>query len=117
MCSATPWRMKGASIALALCLFPPNRTTLAEDALWQNATKEAKQLREQGRYTEAEKAHLLALAEAEKFGPEDPRLALTLNGLAVLYHSKGQLSEAEPLYRRALAIGKNFPSVSKSLPS
>ena len=65
---------------------------------------EAKKLRQQGRYAEAEQAHLLAVAEAEKFGPEDRRLALSLNELAALYHTTGRLREAEPLYRRALAI-------------
>jgi hypothetical protein len=82
MCSATRWLTKGAFIALALCLFLQGRTTLAEDSLWQKAITEGKQLRQQGHYAEAERAYLLALAEAEKFGPEDPRQAMTLNNLA-----------------------------------
>jgi len=64
MCSATRWLTKGAFIALALCLFLPNRTTLGEDSLWQKAITEGKQLRQQGHYAEAERAYLLALAEA-----------------------------------------------------
>jgi hypothetical protein len=78
MCSPTRWLAKRTFITIALCLFLPIRTTLAEDALWHKAVREAKQLREQGRYAEAEKAHRLALAEAEKFGAEDRRLALSL---------------------------------------
>ncbi len=101
--------MKRASIALAFCLFFLDRTTLGEDVPWQKAIREGKQLRAQGRYAEAQKIHLLALAEAEKFGPEDPRLALSLNKLAILYHATGQLSEAEPLYRKALAVWEKLP--------
>jgi tetratricopeptide (TPR) repeat protein len=78
----------------------------ASDSLWQKRFSEGRQLRKVGRYAEAEKAQSLALAEAEKFGPEDRRLALSLNELAILHHSRGQLNEAELLYRRALAIGE-----------
>ncbi len=76
MCTATRWLTKGASIALALCLFLPSRTTPAEESVWQKAIREAIHVRQQGRYAEAEQAQLLALAEAEKFGPEDRRLGL-----------------------------------------
>lgn len=41
---------------------------------------------------------------AEEVWPENRRLAWSLNELAVFYHDTGRLSEAEPLYRRALAI-------------
>jgi tetratricopeptide (TPR) repeat protein len=111
MCSATQWLATGAG--LILCFLIPSRT-VAEDNLWQKAFDEGKQLREQGRYAEAEKAHLLAVAEAEKFGPEDRRVAASLNNLAALYYDTGRLSEAESLYRRALALWGNFPSVGKS---
>src|SRR5262245_51595600 len=104
MCSAKQWLMKGAFITLALLPSFPTRTTLAQDDVWQKASSEGKQLRLQGRYAEAEKALLLAVAEAEKLGPENRRLALRLNELAVLYHDTGRLSEAEPPYRRALII-------------
>src|SRR5688572_26520944 len=99
MCSATRWLVTAAG--LILCVFLPN-STIAEDSRWLKAMREGKQLREQGNYAEAEKAHLLALGEAEKFGPEG-RLALSLNELATLYHATGRLREAEPLYQRALA--------------
>jgi tetratricopeptide (TPR) repeat protein len=116
MCSATRWLTKGASIGLALCLFLPNPTALAEESVWQKAIPEGKQLREQGRYAEAEQVHVLAVAEAEKFGPEDRRLALSLNELAALYHATGRLREAEPLYRRALAIWERLPEPLRSPP-
>jgi tetratricopeptide (TPR) repeat protein len=92
-----------------LYLIFPNRPTLAEDALWQKLIGEAKQLRREKRYVEAEKQMLLGLAEAEKFGPEDRRLAVTLNELAALYHASLRFSEAEPVYRRALGVWEKFP--------
>ncbi len=36
--------------------------------------------------------------------PEHPSVATTLNNLALLYESQGKYEEAEPLYKRALAI-------------
>ncbi len=41
-----------------------------------------------------------------RFGPQDPRLATSLNNLAGLYRAQGKYAEAEPLYKRALAIGE-----------
>ena len=96
---------------LAVALQFPTTPTLAEDSLWHKLIGEAKQLREEKRYAEAEKQMLLGLAEAEKFGPEDRRLAVSLNELAALYHASLRFSEAEPVYRRALGIWKNSPTV------
>ena len=59
---------------------------------------------EQGDYAKAEEEWMAALAEAEAFGPEDTRLATSLNTLALLYHFQGKYAEAEPLYERAQAI-------------
>ncbi len=47
-------------------------------------------------------------------------MATSLGDLAALYHHQGRYAEAEPLYRRALAINENalgpeHPSVAKSL--
>ena len=49
-----------------------------------------------------------ALANDEKaLGKDHPSVAGTLNNLAVLYVNLGRYTEAEPLYKRALAIMKN----------
>jgi tetratricopeptide (TPR) repeat protein len=37
-------------------------------------------------------------------GPDSPELATTLDNLAVIYATLDQFTEAEPLYRRALAL-------------
>ena len=57
---------------------------------------------------------------AENFGPNDLRLATTLNDLGLLYRAEGKFKDAEPLYRRSLAIrenklGASNPAVAVSL--
>jgi tetratricopeptide (TPR) repeat protein len=47
--------------------------------------------------------------------PDHPNMAHSLNNLAALYDTQGKYAEAEPLYRRALAIyeqvmGPNHPN-------
>jgi len=75
---------------------------------------------QQANYGEVEKQLSAALQEAEKFGPEDPRLAASLNNLAVLYNAQGKYVEAEPLHQRALtivekALGPEHPNMAESL--
>ena len=75
---------------------------------------------QQGKYLEAEGLFVTALDVAERFGPEDPRLATSLNNLALLYKSQGRYEAAEPLHKRALAIkekalGPDHPDVATSL--
>lgn len=57
-----------------------------------------------GRFAEAEPALAAALARAEAFGLNDPRLASSLNALGDLRMAQGAPAKAEPLYRRALGI-------------
>jgi tetratricopeptide (TPR) repeat protein len=42
----------------------------------------------------------------ELFDPEHPGVAIILHDLAALYADQGRYAEAEPLYRRALAINE-----------
>jgi len=49
-----------------------------------------------------------------------PDVAASLSNLAILYHSQGDYAEAEPLYRRSLAIkekalGPEHPDVAQIL--
>ena len=37
-------------------------------------------------------------------GPKHPGVAINFNNLAGLYHAQGRYGEAEPLFKRALAI-------------
>lgn len=68
-------------------------------------------------YPEAEKNWVAGLKEAEKFGPQDPRLGISLNNLAVLYEEQLKFSQAEPLCERAIAfdertLGPNHQDVA-----
>jgi tetratricopeptide (TPR) repeat protein len=74
----------------------------------------------QGDYDDAENSVEAALEKAEQFGPEDPRLAASLNNLAFIYHVQGRYADAEPLYRRALVIvekvlGPHHPNVATAM--
>lgn len=71
---------------------------------WKSLVDEGTAAYERGKIPEAEVKFLAALEEAERFGEEDPRLALTLNNLAAMYHEQGKYTMAEPHYKRALAI-------------
>ena len=76
----------------------------AQGTLWRKYMEDGTKAYQQRRYADAEKSFQSALKEAEGFGQEDLRLALTLNNLAFLYQAQGKYAEAEPLYKRSLAI-------------
>ncbi len=76
----------------------------AQETRWDSIMAGAAKAYQQADYAEAEKLFLGALKEAEKFGDQDPRLATSLNNLALLYHNQGRYAQAEPLYQRALAV-------------
>ena len=44
------------------------------------------------------------MIKEQEFGPNHMAVAVSLNDLAQLYYLEGRFAEAEPLYRRALAI-------------
>ncbi len=101
-------------IALWL-MYAPN-----QGAKWESSITAAQQAYQQADYADAEKQLEAARKEAEAFGPDDVRLATSLNNLALLYKAQGRYAEAEPLYQRALAIrekalGPEHPDVAASL--
>ena len=63
----------------------------AQAELWEEHINAGMEAYQQGDNTEAEKQFFAAVGEAEKFGPEDPRLAQSLNNLAGLYNSQGNM--------------------------
>ncbi len=75
-----------------------------QESLWKKYNVQGSEAFQQARYAKAKKLYLAALQEAEKFGEQDPRLAISLNNLAALYDTRGKYVRAELLYRRALAI-------------
>jgi tetratricopeptide (TPR) repeat protein len=67
-----------------------------------------------GRYEEAARDFLQSLPYAEKLVPVDARLEDNLHGLAEAYRLQKKYTEAEPLYRRYLALhwrGTKVPEV------
>ena len=56
-----------------------------QETRWDSIMADAGKAYRQADYAEAEKLLLAALKEAEKFGDQDPRLANSLNNLAVLF--------------------------------
>jgi len=88
--------------------------------LWEKHMAPAKETNQQDRYADAEKSLQAALKETERFRPQDPRLATNLNNLALIYYIQGRYSEAEPLFKRSLAImekvvGPEHPDVATIL--
>ena len=71
---------------------------------WREISKAGRDAFHKGAYDGAERLLSAALMDAQKLGKADPRLAISLNDLGMFYHSLGRLTEAEPLYRKAIAI-------------
>ncbi len=112
----TRWLLVGL---LCLGLWPMVAAS-AQETRWDSIMDGAVEAYQQADYAQAEKLFLAALKEAEKFGDQDPRLAASLNNLAELYRAQGKYTQAEPLYRRALAIwektlGPEHPDVATDL--
>ena len=112
----TRWLLVGV-LCLGLC---PMVAASAQETRWDSIMDGAVEAYQQADYAQAEKLFLAALKEAEKFGEQDPRFATSLNNLAELYLAQGKSEQAEPLYRRALAIrekalGPEHSDVAQSL--
>ncbi|GCE29209.1 hypothetical protein KDA_46930 [Dictyobacter alpinus] len=77
--------------------------------------------RAQGQYAQGEPLYQRALHICEQcLGPDHPKVAYPLNGLAILYQGQGKSAQAESLYQRALHIreqhlGPDHPLVVSSL--
>ena len=87
---------------------------------WERNIAAGNEAYHQGDYTEAEKQYSAAIIIADGFGLEGPHLATSLNNLANLYRAQGRYAEAEPLFRRSLAIwektlGPDHPEVATGL--
>ncbi len=76
----------------------------SEPGQWQKYIDDTIEAFVDGDYVGAGRSFDAAVKRAEAFGPQDPRLATNLNGLAETYRAQGRYAEAEPLYKRSLAI-------------
>ena len=74
---------------------------------WERLIDEARGLRSIKRHDRAAVAAKKALEVAEQaFGPDHPNVATSLTSLASVHVSQGEYEQAEPLYKRFLAIGE-----------
>ena len=92
----------------------------AQGASWEQYMAEGAQAYQNGQETTAEMFYLAALEHVQSAGPGDPRLAATLNTLAVLYHSQRKYVQAESLYQHVVqlleqTIGPDHPTLATTL--
>jgi tetratricopeptide (TPR) repeat protein len=93
----------------------------AQEVLWEKLNGKAKTLFKQKRYPDALSVSEEALKVAEDtFGPDHPKVAISLNNIAELHIINGTYDEIEPLYKRALeisekALGPDNPDVAIAL--
>ena len=76
----------------------------ADDAEWTGAEEKAEKAFVDGKYQEADALWKNALATAEKLGPNDLRVAQTINQMTHLFVHEKRYDEAVPLLKRALDI-------------
>ena len=103
-----------------LCLVLVLIQAPTQETQWRKHLAAGAKAHQEGRYSDAVNSFQAAAKDAEAFGPQDPRLATSLNNLARVYHQQGKYNEAEPLYKRSLAIvekalGPEHPHVATSL--
>jgi len=104
------WHSQGSkllTLLLVLALFG-NFPIFAEDsatkAAWKQDTQKAEKAAQKNEFTKAVEMYTAAVADAEKLGPDDARLADSLNHLASAHAVLGENAEAEAAVRRALAL-------------
>jgi tetratricopeptide (TPR) repeat protein len=77
----------------------------AQHTEWEALNAESVSLYDKGEYKRAFVVAKQALELAEKtYGNEDPRVGTSLGELGLLYKTLGNYAQAEPLYKRSLAI-------------
>lgn len=90
-----------ALTGIILSCFPAS----GQNASWAQLTATARQFYQQGKYEQASAAAQQAVrAAGAAFGPESHQAAVSLNDLAMALKALDRLADAEPLYRRAIAI-------------
>jgi len=92
----------------------------AQGTRWEHYMAEGAKAYQDGQESNAEMFYLAALENLQNAGPEDPRLAATLNTLAVLYHAQKKYAQAEPLYQQVLklleqTVGPDHPTLATTL--
>src|SRR5262245_63641780 len=74
--------------------------TLPALASWEAYQQAGEAAYNRGRYAEAERMFLAAVREARHFGPQDPRLDISLNKLELLRVTRGQQAQLHPQHSK-----------------
>src|SRR4030042_1835185 len=85
--------------------------------LWGTYVDEGRNAYNERRYEEAEQLFKKAVAEAEKFGPEDYRLGQSLYWLGSVVWDLGRPAEAKTLLERALGIIEQLKGTEAAMPA
>jgi tetratricopeptide (TPR) repeat protein len=93
----------GAAVILSI-IVPLRATAQGPDETWKKLTLEASYAAGAHDLAKAEQDYLKALHEAERFGPDDPRVGTTLKSLCGVYRGSRKYAEGESVCRRALSI-------------
>jgi len=115
--SAMLW-MVGLIVVGCMSIHPSQVS--AQGTRWEHYMAEGAKAYQDGQESNAEMFYLAALENLQNAGPEDPRLAATLNTLAVLYHAQKKYAQAEPLYQQVLklleqTVGPDHPTLATTL--
>jgi len=107
-------------LTVVVCCTAGTSQVSAQGTRWEHYMTEGVKAYQNGQETNAEMFYLAALEEVENAGSEDPRLAATLNALAVLYHTQRKYAQAESFYQRVLrlleqTIGPEHPTLATTL--
>src|SRR5439155_20361443 len=86
-----------------------------EEANWMASYNAGLAAFQSGRYEDAAQKLLQALPYAEKLTPVDDRLEDNLHGLAEAYRLQKKYADAEPIYRRYLAVHWGGPGAPEVL--
>ena len=107
-------------LIVVVCVSRHPSQVSAQGTRWEHYMAEGAKAYQDGQESNAEMFYLAALENLQNAGPEDPRLAATLNTLAVLYHAQKKYAQAEPLYQQVLklleqTVGPDHPTLATTL--
>ena len=113
-------RRASKCFALSAAFFLFSQLAHAGEAEWKAHLDTGVTAYGSGDYRTAGARFEAALIEAQAFRGDDARLGLTQQWLGYVYQTQGRYADAEPMYRRSLAIyekvlGRDHPDVADSL--
>ncbi len=98
---------RGRSAAWGLsCVLIAASVACEDDLGWRGYSAAGLDAVGRGDLAEAEQLLSAAVNDAESYGPNNFRVAITLNILAGYYRTVDRHAEAEPLYERALTVAE-----------